>query len=121
MVAFKGVALPSNKEILSAIIETQSLGEPTVKLASIVLKLARNEFQTKYRKNHDYFDMEYIGEDMIQHAAMNCLRNASRMNLELSKNAYAFMMTSIQCSFVGYVRKEQMEEHVRYSAAQELV
>lgn len=121
MVAFKGVSLPSNKEILLAIEETQSAGEPTVKLASIALKLARNEFQTNYRKNHDYFDMEYLGEDMIQQAAMICLKNACRMELELSQNAYAFMMTSIKCSFAGYVHKELREEHERYSATQEYV
>lgn len=121
MVAFRGVALPSNVEIVQAIRETQALGEPTIKLATIVLKLARNEFQTKWRKNHDYFEMERMGEDMIQHAAMNCLQNATRMQLELSQDGYGYMMVTINCSFTGYVHKEQREEHERYTAAPEYV
>lgn len=113
--AFKAVPLPRNVEILQAIQETQLLGEPTIKLASLALNLARNAFQTKWRKNHDYFTMQHYAEDMIQHAAMNCLQHAGSMRLDLSQNGYAFMMTIINCSFVRYIHKEQTEQHERYS------
>lgn len=103
MTAFKGVALPLNKDLQKEFIESEAQGIPTVKLTSYVLRIARNEFQTKWRKNHDYFEMEEVGEKMIQDACLKCL-NRVGWGSELHSDSYAFIKMAITQAFDSYNR-----------------
>ncbi len=97
----------NNDELIEQIDYLKKSGIFSEKLGELILNIAKN-----YANKGNFSGYTWV-DDMIGDAVLTCVKYIKNFNLDKSDNAFAYVTTICQRSFMNYINKQKKHSEIK--------